>query len=153
MDKKHQFNLSYVLMAILGVLILQNLLMAQFRPQIIPYSEFVQAVIDDRVKEISISETAIHGKMKDEKGDEIFFKTVRVDNDLANKLSQHQVKYSGEVENTFFKTLFSWLIPISIFYVIWFFLMRRMQTGAAGMMTLGKNKAKLIGENDIETRF
>lgn len=153
MEKNQQFNLSYVLMAILGVLILQNLLMSQFKPQIIPYNKFVQAVIDDRVKEISISGTAIHGKRKDNKGDEIFFKTVRVDNDLANKLSQHQVKYSGEVENTFFKTLFSWLIPISIFYVIWFFLMRRMQTGAAGMMTLGKNKAKLIGENDIETRF
>ena len=153
MEKKHQFNLSYVMMAILGVLILQNLLMAQFRPRVIPYSEFVQAVIDDRVKEISIGETAIHGRIKDEKGDEFLFKTVRVDSDLAAKLSEHQVKYSGEVENTFFKTLFSWLIPIAIFYGIWFFLMRRMQAGAAGMMTLGKNKAKLVSESDIETRF
>jgi cell division protease FtsH len=153
MEKKQQFNISYILMAILGVLILQNLLMAQFKPRVIPYSEFIQAVMDDRVKEISIGTTAIHGKMKDAAGDEILFKTVRVDNDLAAKLTEHEVKYSGEVENTFFKTLFSWLIPISIFYFIWFFLMRRMQAGAAGMMTLGKNKAKLIGENDIETRF
>jgi len=45
------------------------------------------------------------------------------------------------------------LIPISIFYFIWFFLMRRMQAGTAGMMTLGKNKSKLVGEHDIETRF
>ena len=153
MEKKHQFNISYILMAILGVLILQNLLMGQFRPRIIPYSEFVQAVMDDRVKEISISSTAIHGKMKDGAGDEFLFKTVRVDNELATQLSGHNVKYSGQVEDTFFKTLFSWLVPIAIFYVIWFFLMRRMQAGAAGMMTLGKNKAKLIGEHDIETRF
>ena len=153
MEKKHQFNLSYILMAILGVLILQNLLMGQFRPRVIPYSEFVQAVMDDRVKEISISSTAIHGKMKDDAGGEFLFRTVRVDNDLAAKLSEHNVKYSGQVENTFFQTLFSWLIPISIFYFIWFFLMRRMQAGAAGMMTLGKNKAKLVGEHDIETRF
>ena len=153
MEKKQQFNLTYIMMAILGVLILQNLLMAQFKPQVIPYSEFVQAVIDDRVNEISIGETAIHGKMRDDKGDEILFKTVRVDGDLAAKLTEHKVKYSGQIENTFFKSLFSWLIPISIFYVIWFFLMRRMQGGAAGMMTLGKNKAKLVGEHDIETRF
>ncbi|BBO77199.1 ATP-dependent zinc metalloprotease FtsH [Desulfosarcina widdelii] len=153
MEKKHQFNLSYILMAILGVLILQNLLMGQFRPRVIPYSEFVQAVMDDRVKEVSIGSTAIHGKMKDAGGDEFLFKTVRVDNDLSTKLSEHNVKYSGQVENTFFQTLFSWLIPISIFYFIWFFLMRRMQAGAAGMMTLGKNKAKLVGEHDIETRF
>ena len=153
MEKKQQFNLSYILMAVLGVLILQNLLMGQFRPRVIPYSDFVQAVVDDRVNEISIGSTAIHGKMKDDAGDEIIFKTVRVDSDLASKLSEHKVKYSGQVENTFFKTLFSWLIPISIFYLIWFFLMRRMQAGAAGMMTLGKNKAKLVGEHDIETRF
>ena len=153
MEKKQQFNLSYILMAILGVLILQNLFMAQFKPRIIPYSEFVQAVVDDRVKEISIGETAIHGKMRDQQGTEFLFKTVRVDSDLAAKLSEHKVQYSGEIENTFFKTLFSWLVPIAIFYVIWFFLMRRMQAGTAGMMTLGKNKAKLIGEHDIETRF
>jgi cell division protease FtsH len=153
MEKKQQFNLSYILLAVLGVLILQNLLMAQFRPRVIPYSEFVQAVDQDRVKEISIGTTAIHGKMRDDQGDEIIFKTVRVDNDLAAKLSEHKVKYSGQVENTFFRTLFSWLIPISIFYLIWFFLMRRMQAGPAGMMTLGKNKAKLVGEHDIETRF
>ncbi len=153
MENKHKFNVSYVLMAILGVLILQNLFMSQFRPRIIPYSEFIQAVVDDRVKEISIGEQAIHGKMKDDKGDEIFFKTVRVDNDLANKLSQHRVEYSGEIQDTFFKTLLSWLIPIGLFYAIWFFLMKRMQTGGVGMMTLGKNKAKLVGENDIETRF
>ena len=96
MEKKHQFNLSYVLMAILGVLVLQNLLIAQFRPRIIPYSEFIQAVKNDRVKEISISETAIHGKMKDETGNEILFKTVRVDSDLATKLSGHNIKYSGQ---------------------------------------------------------
>ncbi|WP_246804174.1 ATP-dependent metallopeptidase FtsH/Yme1/Tma family protein [Desulfosarcina cetonica] len=153
MEKKHRFNLSYVLAAILGVLVLQNLLMAQFKPVVIPYSEFIQAVASDRVKEVSIGDVAIHGRMTDAQGKEIFFKTVRVDNDLATKLSGHRIKYSGEIENTFLKTLFSWLVPISIFYVIWFFLMRRMQAGAAGMMTLGKNKAKLVGEHDIETRF
>ena len=67
MEKKQQFNLSYVVTAILGVLILQNLLMAQFRPRLVPYSEFVRAVGDDRVSEISIGETAIHGRMRDER--------------------------------------------------------------------------------------
>jgi cell division protease FtsH len=153
MEKKHQFNISYVFMAILGVLILQNLLISQFKPVIIPYSEFVDAVGQDRVVEIAVGEKAIHGKMKDRAGDLITFKTVRVDSDLSAKLSGHNVKYSGELENTFLTTLFSWIFPILIFYGIWFFLMRKMQAGPAGMMTLGKNKAKLVGENDIETRF
>jgi cell division protease FtsH len=31
--------------------------------------------------------------------------------------------------------------------------MRKMQMSQAGMMTFGKNKAKLVGEKDVETRF
>jgi cell division protease FtsH len=155
MEKKTQFNLGYVTIAILGVLILQNIIFSQFRPRVIPYSEFVQAVLDDRVIEISIGQDTIVGKMKEEEGDEgeFLFTTVRVDTDLSTKLTEHDVKFSGQVENTFFKTLFSWLIPIGIFYVFWMFLMRRMQTGQAGMMTLGKNKAKVLGEHDLKTRF
>ncbi|MFH1152617.1 MAG: ATP-dependent zinc metalloprotease FtsH [Pseudomonadota bacterium] len=153
MEKKHRFNISYVIMAILGVLILQDLLISQFKPVIIPYSDFMDALTQDRIVELAIGDKAIHGRMKDKNGDLIAFKTVRVDSDLSSKLSGHNVKYSGEMENTFLTTMFSWLFPILIFYGLWFFLMRRMQAGPAGMMTLGKNKAKLVGEHDIETRF
>jgi cell division protease FtsH len=136
-------------------LILQNLIFGQFRPKVIPYSEFIDAVMNDRVLEISVGTDTITGKMKGGENDqeEVLFKTVRVDSDLSAKLTAHNVKFSGQVENTFFSTLLSWVIPIGLFYVIWFFLMRRMQTGQASMLQLGKNKAKLVGENDIETRF
>jgi cell division protease FtsH len=76
-----------------------------------------------------------------------------VDTELSKQLAEHGVKFSGQVENTFFTTLLSWIIPILLFFGIWMFLMRRMQMGQAGMMTLGKNKAKLVGEKDIATRF
>jgi len=33
MEKKHRFNIFYVLMAVWGVLILQNLVFSQFRPR------------------------------------------------------------------------------------------------------------------------
>ena len=155
MEKKHKFNIYYILMAVWGVLILQNLIFGQFRPKVIPYSEFIDAVMNDRVLEISVGTDTITGKMKGGENDqeEVLFKTVRVDSDLSAKLTAHNVKFSGQVENTFFSTLLSWVIPIGLFYVIWFFLMRRMQTGQASMLQLGKNKAKLVGENDIETRF
>lgn len=155
MEKKHKFNVYYVLMAVWGVLILQNLIFGQFRPKVIPYSEFIDAVMNDQVIEISVGQDTITGRMKggEKNQEEILFKTVRVDSDLSAKLASHDVKFSGQVENTFFSTLLSWVIPIAIFYVIWFFLIRRMQMGQASMLQLGKNKAKLVGENDIETRF
>lgn len=155
MEKKQKFNIYYILLAVWGVLILQNFIFGQFRPKVIPYSEFIDAVMNDRVIEIDVGQDTITGRMKSEgdKGDEIVFKTVRVDSDLSARLAEHNVKFSGQVENTFFRTLFSWLVPIAIFYVIWIFLMRRMQIGQASMMQLGKNKAKLVGEHDISTRF
>jgi cell division protease FtsH len=153
MEKKHRFNLFYVLMAVWGVLILQNLIFSQFRPRVIAYSDFIQAVLDDKVLEIAVGQDTITGKMKDENGEEILFRTVRVDTELSKQLAEHGVKFAGQVENTFFTTLLSWIIPILLFFGIWMFLMRRMQMGQAGMMTLGKNKAKLVGEKDIATRF
>ncbi len=154
MERKTKFNIWYVLMAVWGILLLQNLIFSQFRPKVIPYSEFIQAVMDDKVIEIAVAKDRITGKMKGDKDDEqILFTTVRVETDLSEALSQHNVKFSGEVENTFFSTLLSWVVPIILFFGVWYFLMRRMQAGQAGMMRLGKNKAKIIGEKDVATRF
>lgn len=153
MEHNHRFNMWYVLAAIWGVILLQNLIFDQLRPQIIPYSEFINAVSQNKVIEIAIGQDKISGKMLDKDNNEILFTTVRVDTDLSQRLEEHGVKFSGRVENTFFTALLSWFIPIFIFFGIWYLLMRKMQGGQAGIMDFGKNKAKIIGEKDIETRF
>jgi cell division protease FtsH len=153
MEKQTKFNIWYVIAAIWGVLLLQNIIFDQFRPVVIPYSEFIEAVLNDKVIEIAVGQDRISGKMRADDGTEQLFTTVRVDTDLSQKLSEHNVKFSGQVENTFIKAILSWLIPIGLFFGIWYFMMRRMQTGQAGIMSFGKNKAKVVGEKDIETRF
>ncbi len=154
MEKNTKFNIWYVLAAVWGVLLLQSMIFEQFRPKVIPYSEFIQAVEADKVLEIAVGQDRISGKLRGEGGeDEVLFTTVRVDTDLSKKLAEHNVKFSGQVENTFLKTLFSWVVPIFLFFGIWYFLMRRMQGNQAGIMSFGKNKAKIVGEKDIDTRF
>ena len=154
MENNTKFNIWYVLAAVWGVLLLQNLIFDQFRPTIIAYSEFIEAVEADKVIEIAVGQDRISGKMRGEDSDqEVLFTTVRVDNDLSRKLAEHNVKFSGQVENTFLKAILSWVVPIGLFFGIWYFLMRRMQSGQAGVMSFGKNKAKIVGEKDIDTRF
>ncbi len=155
MENNTKFNIWYMLAAVWGVLLLQSLIFDQFRAQVIPYSDFIQAVNQGKVIEIAIGQDRISGKMRNDTNDgEILFTTVRVDSDLSQKLAQANVKFSGQVENTFFKTLLSWFVPILLFFGIWYLLMRKLQGGGqAGIMSFGKNKAKLIGEKDIETRF
>lgn len=155
MEKKTKFNIWYVLLAIWGVLLLQNMIFSQFRPKVISYSEFIQAVMDDKVIEIEIGKDRITGKMKSEekKDGDLLFTTVRVETELSQKLAEHNVSFSGQIENTFFTTLLSWVVPVFLFFGLWYFLMKKMQAGQAGMMKLGKNKARIVGEKDIKVRF
>ena len=140
--------------AIWGVLLLQEILFNQFKATVIPYSDFIKAVAEDRVVEIAIGQDKISGKLKAKEGEgEVLFSTVRVDSDLSQKLSGHNIKFSGQVESTFIKTLLSWFVPVLLFFGIWYLMMRKLQGGQAGMMSFGKNKAKIVGEKEIDTRF
>jgi len=156
MDKKHKFSIWYVFLGIWGVLILHNLMVSTFAVKTIPYSEFLQLLKDDQVAEVAISTNQIQGKTKTGDGpaaSEYYFRTVRVDPDTSKLLAAYDVTFKGEVESQFFANLLSWLIPIFIFFGIWFFLMKRMAGQQPGFMKLGKNKAKIYMQQDIEVRF
>jgi cell division protease FtsH len=154
MEKTTKFNIWYMVAAIWGVLLLQEILFNQFKATVIPYSDFIKAVAEDRVVEIAIGQDRISGKLKAKEGEgEVLFSTVRVDLDLSQKLAGHNIKFSGQVESTFLKTLLSWFVPILLFAGVWYLMMRKLQSGQTGMMSFGKNKAKIIGEKDIDTRF
>ncbi|MEW6667930.1 MAG: ATP-dependent zinc metalloprotease FtsH [Thermodesulfobacteriota bacterium] len=156
MDKQYKFSAWYVLLGIWVVLLIQNFLSSALSIRTIPYSEFLNLVKENRVTEVAISANQIQGKMRAEGGDPSrteLFKTVRVDPDISNLLDKHSITFKGEVESTFLRDLFSWIFPIVLFVAIWYFLMKRMTGGQTGFMTLGKNKAKIYMENELNVRF
>lgn len=155
MEQKTKFSIWYVVFAMWGVLIVHNYLSSQFAPQIVPYSEFLKAMREGRVPEAVVSEGRITGRMQvREEGQvsEINFTTHRVDADISDELSKHNVKFRGQPESTLLRDILSWLLPILIFFGLWFLLMRRFSPGA-GMMSFGGNKAKVYAEKEIATRF
>jgi len=94
-----------MVVAIWGIVLLQDMLFNQFKATVIPYSDFIKAVAEDRVVEIAIGQDRISGKLKGKEGEgEVLFSTVRVDSDLSQKLAGHNIKFSGQVENTFIKS-------------------------------------------------
>jgi len=155
MEQKTKFSIWYVVFAMWGVLIVHNYLSTQFAPQIVPYSEFLQAMRHGRIPEAVVSEGRITGKMQvREEGQvsEINFTTNRVDADISDELSKHNVKFRGQPESTLLRDILSWVLPVFIFFGIWFLLMKRFSPGA-GMMSFGGNKAKVYAEKEIPTRF
>jgi cell division protease FtsH len=156
MEKQHKFSIWYVLLGIWIVLIVQNALSSYLAIKTIPYSEFLDLLKEKKVTEVAISANQIQGKMLVDDRDPTkteMFKTVRVDQDLSELLKQHSVIFKGQLESTFLRNLFSWVFPLFLFIGIWYFLMKRMTGQQAGFMTLGKNKAKIYVENELNVTF
>ena len=156
MEKQHKFSIWYVLLGIWVVLLIQNYLGSALAIKTIPYSQFLTLVKENRVAEVAISANQIQGKMriddKDPNKTELF-KTLRVDPEISTLLEQHSVTFKGQVESTLLRDLFSWIFPLVLFFGVWYFLMKRMAGQQAGFMTLGKNKAKVYMQNELDVTF
>ena len=156
MEKQHKFSIWYVLLGIWVVLLIQNYLGSALAIKTIPYSEFLNLVKENRVAEVAISANQIQGKMKIDDKDPNkteLFKTLRVDPEISALLEQHNVTFKGQVESTLLRDLFSWIFPLLLFFGVWYFLMKRMAGQQAGFMTLGKNKAKIYMQNELDVTF
>jgi len=156
MEKQQKFSIWYVLLGIWVVLLIQNYLGSALAIKTIPYSQFLTLVKENRVAEVAISANQIQGKMitddKDPSKTELF-KTLRVDPEISTLLEQHNVTFKGQVESTLLRDLFSWIFPLVLFFGVWYFLMKRMAGQQTGFMTLGKNKAKIYMQNELDVTF
>jgi cell division protease FtsH len=156
MEKHQKFSMWYVLLGIWVVLLIQNAIFSAFSIKTIPYSEFLKALNENRVTEVAITSNIIQGRMKapGETSDSgQAFRTIRVDPEISDLLSNHNVQFKGEIESTFVRDLLSWVVPIFLFVGVWYFLMKRMQGQQPGFMSLGKNKAKIYMEDEVGVRF
>ncbi|MGA2332245.1 MAG: ATP-dependent zinc metalloprotease FtsH [Syntrophales bacterium] len=156
MEKRHKFSVWYVLLAVWAVLIIQGYIASMFAAQMIPYSQFLNLLKAGKIVEVAVTANQIQGKMTVDggaPGETKVFKTIRVDPELSTLLEQYKVIFKGEIESTFLRDLFSWIFPIILFVGIWYFFMKKMGSQQAGFMTIGKNKAKIYVENELNVTF
>ena len=156
MEKQHKFSIWYVLVAVWVVLVLHNLIVQMFAIQRLPYSEFVKALEAGRVSEVAITEDRIQGKLKvAENGQEVeqTFSTVRVDPDLSELLEKYNVTFKGVIESNFLRNLASWVLPLLLFFGIWYFMMRRFAAQQGSFLSLGKKKARVYMEDEVGVTF
>ena len=141
MERKTQFNVGYMLFALLAVVMLQQWWQRIQTVEVVPYSEFERLLAEEKIAEVTVSDQHITGKLKvpDSKG-----KTVAVANlvppEIAQRLEKYGVKYTRVNESTFLRDLLSWVLPALVFFGVWFLLARRMasQQGlGGGFMNIG----------------
>jgi cell division protease FtsH len=175
MERKTRFSIGYFLLVFFALLLLQNYFFMR-HVQDISYSEFRKLVKEKKVEHLVISANIIRGKMREGavdiisamRGDSSFkeqfgqmkeeghsFSTVRMeDAELVKVLEDNGIQYTAQLENTWFKTILSWIVPMLIFFGIWGFLFKRMGAGArGGLMTIGKSKARIYVEDETRVTF
>src|SRR5215470_15692433 len=155
-ERKHQFATWYIFAAFIGVMLIQYVWLQFIQVETIPYSQFEQLLEENKISEVLVGSETVQGTLKDPLPDgRKLFNTVRVDPQLAAKLTAHGVKVTGVPSSTFLSTILSWALPIFIFYLIWTYGFRRMaeRQGLGGLMSIGKSRAKVYVETDTKTTF
>ena len=115
------------------------------------YSEFKDMLKNKQLNEVAISETTIKGVGNDKT---IYLAKRINDPTLIGILEQNGITYSVYSENNWFGDLiFSWIIPVFIFFAIWMFIASRMQKNiGGGILGIGSAK-KLINSEKPKVKF
>ena len=156
--ERPRLHFTYLLLAVLGVILIHDLWVGATSVDRIPFSEFQELLRSGQVAEVVVQGQTVNGTLvqPNEEGSERFV-TNLVDAELAALLEESGIVYSSRPESRFLPILLSWLVPIALFVGIWLFLIRRMANRAGGpgggMLSIGKSNAKVYVETDTKVSF
>jgi len=153
-SRSWHFDVGYFLLAMIAILLIQQFTSVQAQTEVVPYSEFIDLLNDGKIREVEVNDQSIRAELKEPlKTGQKKILSVRVDEKLAQTLQNSGVTYSGVIEHNWLSTLLSWIVPITIFFLIWSYFSRRMGQGLGPLMTVGQSKAKIFVEKDIKVGF
>ncbi|MCR4624089.1 MAG: ATP-dependent zinc metalloprotease FtsH [Alphaproteobacteria bacterium] len=110
----------------------------------IPYSDFLSELDAGRISSVTIKGLNIEGVFSDGR---TFNTYDPQDPDLVKKLVDKKVKLSSDPnDGMLLKIFINLFLPILLFFGIWFFVFRQVQSGGNRALSFGKSKAKLNGQ-------
>ena len=122
------------------------------KPSEISYSSFLQHVQQDEIKQVTIVDNVISGKLKDGKD----FSTVAPnDGKLVEKLEAKNVDIKAELppQPPWWMSILSSLLPMLIIVGLWFMFMNQGGAGGGKVMNFGKSRARRYDEEKLQVKF
>jgi cell division protease FtsH len=157
MTDNTRFNVGYAIAAIFAIFLIQHLVSTISQIAVIPYSEYQQLLKQGKVESVGISDRQLQGTLKEPlSGGQKHFVTTRVDQETAQELEKYNVRFTGQIESTFLRDLLSWVMPVLLFFGLWWYIGKRTAEGdgfGGGLMAIGKSKAKIYVESDTGVNF
>lgn len=136
------------------------------RVEPLTYYEFKTLLKEGKVDEIIIKKNEITGRFKEGASETLhqirkrpvklpqYFKVYKADDpELIKLLESKNINFEVKPDGTFWINLLSWVFPIILLILFWAFLFRRFVSPESGIMSVGKSRAKIYVENEINVTF
>ncbi len=125
---------------------------------VIPYSEFLQHLENDEIKDATIGENSIRGTLTitdpNTRKPKVFTTVPLANNELAEKLDKHGVKFVVRRESNWLSNfLFSWVLPFGFLFLLWGFMAKRMSGGLGTSMLNVGNRVHIHAETRVDVTF
>ena len=120
----------------------------------IPYSDFLDEVKSQRIREVTIEDRTIIAITND--GKKIKATTTNLDRGLIGDLVNNGVKFDVKQPEppSFLSQIFISWFPMLLLIGVWVFFMRQMQGGGkGGAFSFGKSKARMLDEHQNAVTF
>ncbi|MGB5682894.1 MAG: ATP-dependent zinc metalloprotease FtsH, partial [Polyangiales bacterium] len=153
---KSPFRLVYLILAVMVASLVYETWDTYQSVATIPYSEFEKLLDEGKVKDLVVSDDTLRGELSEPLDGKTRFSTNRVDPDLAERLKTHGVEYAQEQRSPISDALIAWFLPLLLLVGFWLFMTRRMAGmggPGAGLMSVGKSRAKVYMETDTRVSF
>jgi len=163
-------SIIYIVVLIIGMSLFNFVFLNKVNPTI-DFSEFKSRIATGEIKRIELTDSYFTGYTtltpRKETGRSSFrspympqqepvYRTVPInDPELIKLMDEKGVAYYAVSRegNVILNLIFSWVLPIAFFLLIWRFLMKRLGNIGGNVLSVGQNRAVIVAEGDIATRF
>jgi len=169
-----KFLIIYIAVLIVGISLFNYVFLSRMNPPI-DFSEFKLRVVSGEIRRVELSDTYFTGYTTLAKQDSQrsrlgrpynltlpsqahgkVYRTVALwDQDFLKLMDEKNVAYGAVSRegNAILNFIFSWVLPIAFFLFIWRFLFKRLGNMGGNVLSVGQNRAVIVAEGDIVTRF
>lgn len=162
-----KFSLGYIVLMLIMVSLF-NYLVFRTDNTLVPYSTFKDKVASGEIKRVEIDLNYYTGytdansqvpsspfPASAKRG--FVYKTVPInDPQFTALLDEKHIVYSASPKegSAVLSFIFNWILPFGLMFFVWRFAMKRFSGGGnSNVLAFGQNKATIVAEGDIKTRF
>ena len=165
-----KFLIVYVVILIIGMSLFNYVFLNKMNPAI-DFSEFKARISSGEIKRVELTDAYFTGYTNASRQDartsrfvrpsygsvqERVYRTVSIyDPEFIKLMDEKNVAYGAVSRegNAILNFIFSWVLPIGFFILIWRFLFKRLGNMGGNVLSIGQNRAVIVAEGDIITRF